>query len=848
MPETEKVINKIAKGQTLQAFYSTSGVKHLKMKAEISNNTSLYAHSLIKILVDGTHTRSMAKIPNPDFTEDIIAEEDYNGVKAQGRISYLYSSKNKGKLTRPFIIIEGFDPLELVSNANIQMNDRKYGLNSIKTFLYYWYNINYNKYMSLLTEYDVIYIDIFDSKLSIQANAKMFERAIEIINQRKRIDGCTEKNIVFAQSMGGLIARYGLKEMESNNKKHETSVLFCHDTPHLGAHIPLGLLHGIHGIFKFYSKLSLRRLKIKDLQPMIGPVLYSDAAKQMLINYVDENGYLNNSCHEVWQKELSKIGYPQGDDGYKMRILGISNGQTVPIEQQKPYLYVNGKMSLRTLTDIILQYPLLSGLVSGVSGILTKDWQTFLLNLLPGSSTYKLYFEARPPFRGPVCDISLRYVKKYLWTIPIKRTIFSHTSYFPENMIPYDNMPGSYYQLEKKDLPKNDFDPLSKWAKIFIELGCDVKYSDKIMFIPSVSALDLGEGKVKLNQSDYEKIYYMDFPPEYPRHIPFDAYYITNQSTYHTSFETSMINWIFEQMKINIDGPSIAQDGSQYNLRNNTYNQAVNWKSSDESIATIDNSGKLKMLKHGIITISAICNQNNIITKYYKRVMVGFPAYVLDWHLDKSYIIKAKCIEENAKPFLKYLQYEWAKKDYNSTTGLSWEIGADSLQETGAAPVTSQRKTYYFRVRTTEGKRSTPQFLTLDISSPYKIDYPLSQLGNPALVRIRINKQDNPRNYCLQLIYNPNYFDQEALKNDERFRITSVTTKYLYNGSDVQHTQFDSPIKDKKQLYLYELWPNFENTCNQILQGHTTFANTRQVLFKNNEGQIVYVVIVTLYK
>lgn len=51
----------------------------------------------------------------------------------------------------------------------------------------------------------------------------------------------------------------------------------------------------------------------------------------------------------------------------------------------------------------------------------------------------------------------------------------------------------------------------------------------------------------------------MDFPPEYPRHIPFDAYYITNQSTYHTSFETSMINWIFEQMKINIDGPSMAQ-------------------------------------------------------------------------------------------------------------------------------------------------------------------------------------------------------------------------------------------------------------------------------------------------
>lgn len=32
------------------------------------------------------------------------------------------------------------------------------------------------------------------------------------------------------------------------------------------------------------------------------------------------------------------------------------------------------------------------------------------------------------------------------------------------------------------------------------------------MFIPSVSALDLGEGKVKLNQSDYEKYIIWIFP------------------------------------------------------------------------------------------------------------------------------------------------------------------------------------------------------------------------------------------------------------------------------------------------------------------------------------------------
>lgn len=52
----------------------------------------------------------------------------------------------------------------------------------------------------------------------------------------------------------------------------------------------------------------------------------------MLINYVDDNGNVDNSYHTVWQRELTKMGYPEGDNGYKMRVVSISNGQTPVID------------------------------------------------------------------------------------------------------------------------------------------------------------------------------------------------------------------------------------------------------------------------------------------------------------------------------------------------------------------------------------------------------------------------------------------------------------------------------------------------------------------------------------
>ena len=52
---------------------------------------------------------------------------------------------------------------------------------------------------------------------------------------------------------------------------------------------------------------------------------------------------------------------------------------------------------------------------------------------------------------------------------------------------------------------------------------------------------------------------------------------------------------MLEQMKVTVDGPEVATDGSRYTIRNNTMNYNITWNTSDESVATVDNTGTLSL-------------------------------------------------------------------------------------------------------------------------------------------------------------------------------------------------------------------------------------------------------------
>ncbi|WP_157886975.1 esterase/lipase family protein [Hymenobacter sp. PAMC 26628] len=93
------------------------------------------------------------------------------------------------------------------------------------------------------TAYDLVFIDYNNGTDDIRRNAALFEQVVQYVNANKQGGTATgQRNVVLGISMGGLVARYGLAEMEKAQPGSTyTRLLVTQDSPHRGANTPLGL-------------------------------------------------------------------------------------------------------------------------------------------------------------------------------------------------------------------------------------------------------------------------------------------------------------------------------------------------------------------------------------------------------------------------------------------------------------------------------------------------------------------------------------------------------------------------------------------------------------------------------
>lgn len=101
--------------------------------------------------------------------------------------------------------------------------------------------------------YDIIFVDFESGENFIENNGYALAKVLRIIKDSLDNNGSTEKEVVCGASMGGLVSRFAIKELELNGGPtydHCVSKFISFDSPQMGANIHLGLQYLLQD-FKF---------------------------------------------------------------------------------------------------------------------------------------------------------------------------------------------------------------------------------------------------------------------------------------------------------------------------------------------------------------------------------------------------------------------------------------------------------------------------------------------------------------------------------------------------------------------------------------------------------------------
>ena len=533
----------VSQNQSKSITYNSGGEKVIKVKFSSSNGTTLRSHS--KIWLDYiAPSQSIQK--NFDGTggdmlwnNNIISGSNWNSSSATGRVTIELAPEHT-ELTKPLIVIEGFDPddsFDYVSLIN------GIGPGGLRVPINPATGLTLNEAIED-EDYDLVFVDFVNGTDFIQRNAYMVEEVIRQVNQLKVGN---EKNVVLGMSMGGLVGRYALRHMEMEGGTHDTKLYISHDSPHQGANVPLSaqamVRHLIGEEVSLPVFFSLFDVDVVDMQELIPEIqegldlLNSPAAKQMLIYQLQGTGdnlsIDNNSLFQSFKTEYSNMGYPQQNN---IRNIAIANGSECgtpldfePFDQILDYnINEDGGYVLSYITYIlnVLSYNPLK-IFSSLLSTDTDIKGNFTLNALPSLQSKQIY-------RG-----RLYIEKEVLWVIDIHEPLIDEeTVNSSSSMLALDNASGGIYDIE-------DFAELPDDLDEFL-------LQRRFSFIPTFSSLDVGSGNETISPIDLSKVYNPLSPPSAPKDVPFNNFFtnpITSQG--HIQFTLNNGNWLVSELNGN---------------------------------------------------------------------------------------------------------------------------------------------------------------------------------------------------------------------------------------------------------------------------------------------------------
>ncbi len=320
-----------------QTSYQIPATSNGSMKTDDSTATDIPLPDSLGYYPVGTDSLTLF-CPGYNGTNNCININKRTDEKIEYAI-VLNQRNNSGMLRKPFIICDGFDYgnkrnyfnktfglLDHLLNVKEDLDPR--GLYKLANGDLSPWSKSGDKSAHLMDSlrkdgYDLIFVNFLDGTDDIRVNAKFFREFLKNVLNKNFRDNKTEEAIVVGPSMGGLITRIALKEMENAKEDHFVKIWISFDSPQQGANIPIALQHNIRygEYFNVYGK------DFKEKSEM----LKSDAAQQLLLHHYTMSDGVSHptKMHIDLFNYLDTLGYPKLSKNY-----AITNGGKSALYQQ----------------------------------------------------------------------------------------------------------------------------------------------------------------------------------------------------------------------------------------------------------------------------------------------------------------------------------------------------------------------------------------------------------------------------------------------------------------------------------------------------------------------------------
>jgi Secretion system C-terminal sorting domain len=310
--------------------YADLGEKAIKVyKNTVMNNNAMQIGSSFQIEIKSenigiptkTITSNLASTARPGFPNDI---------SNAGGTAYVFNGTNGNTFDKPIIIVQGFDPTGQITKES-------------QADKYRWFTDKLSGY-----GYDMVYVMLNSTNLALPDNTNVVKDLLKQINLKKH--GNFE-SVMIGESMGGLLTRMALKQLENEKYDHKVGLYVSFDAPHQGANIPPGYQYLFRDVMNSTTVLALKGvlniidfagiplassifspiIKTGNLSETLGVnmafkalvALDSPAAKSMVVRHINPGNYYTDT-----QNYLNQLGYPSVTRN--IALINGSNNNTIP--------------------------------------------------------------------------------------------------------------------------------------------------------------------------------------------------------------------------------------------------------------------------------------------------------------------------------------------------------------------------------------------------------------------------------------------------------------------------------------------------------------------------------------